>query len=137
MGLRPTALILYGKRAPKAVPARQMGAWLTWGKPMELDEIGLPAEAQPKAVKAKAAGDLEARARLRFPGIGPFVQVPALDCERILDPHLLEMDQGALPLAEQQVLERRERQQVVFRDAYQITAPPSRRNRSFRSTPAI
>jgi hypothetical protein len=42
------------------------------------------------------------------------VQVPALDREPVLGPQPLDVDQRALPRAEQQVLQRADGQEVVF-----------------------
>ena len=44
----------------------------------------------------------------------PFVEHPPLGCQPVLFPNLLDVDEPPLPLAEHQVLEAREGEDVVF-----------------------
>ncbi len=49
--------------------------------------------------------------------MGLLVKMPAFDGQSVLGPEALDVDQGALPLAEEQVLEGGDRQEVVFSEA--------------------
>jgi len=46
--------------------------------------------------------------------INSLVEDLSLSCEKILFPYLLDMNQGVLALAKENVLERRDRNQIFF-----------------------
>ncbi len=83
----------------------------------ELDDIGLAGEAEAEGAEAESAGDAEAGSGLGGAVVGAVVEDAALGGETVFGPGLLDMNEGPLPLAEGEVLEAGERQQVVFEKA--------------------
>lgn len=65
-------------------------------------------------MQAKPAGNAEAGARFRAGLVGAVVELAALGGEAVLRPDLLEMDEGPLALAEDEVLEAGEGEEIVF-----------------------
>ena len=99
------AFVLHGER--HAVPGAELRVLSAEGRRRrpELDHVGFaeqPELARPHRRSALRAATVAA---LRPPGVGPLVQVPALDGELVLRPEPLDMNQRALPRAIQQMLQ--------------------------------
>ena len=101
--LRPAAFVLDWKGPPCAL-----------ADPVKLDDVGLAGEPVAEATERKRPGDPEIAAGFLNTAVRLLMKMPAFDGQRILYPHLLQMDQRALPLAKQQVLESGKREEVVF-----------------------
>jgi hypothetical protein len=79
---------------------------------MKLHDVGLSGQAQPERSQQHAPGRAHA-ARRRFPLIiGPAMGVRPLDSVDVIDPHLLDAMHGTAPLAKQEVVERRNREEL-------------------------
>jgi hypothetical protein len=114
IALRPPALVLDRKRHPKARGSRQPDS--AFADSVELDDISFPRQAEPQGPQQQPACDPNIAPRFGArPGfVDAIVQVLPLDRERIVRPQSLDMDQGTLPFAEQQVLQGRKLQQLIF-----------------------
>jgi len=85
------------------------------GQPDELDHIGLSGEAHLKRVESQGAGQADAGPRFRLYGMGLFMQNAALGSEPVFGPEAFQLDQGALPRAEFQMLQSRYGQKLILR----------------------
>jgi hypothetical protein len=81
---------------------------------MKLHNIRLPD--QPKSERPQRHSTFYANISPGFPAcvINPLVHNPSLSGKQVFVPHSLNMDQGALPFAEEQVLQGGQRDKVVF-----------------------
>lgn len=122
VAFRPAAFVFNRKRPPR-----------TLIDPVKLDDVGFSGEPEPEAAQGKRPGDPEIAPGFLDSAVRLLVEVTALDGQRIFHPDLLQMDQSALPLAEQQVLQGGKREEVVF--AEHRSHPPDHRI-SRRLTPA-
>jgi hypothetical protein len=84
---------------------------------MKLDHIGPSAHAEGEASKGHVTTSPNLDARFGLPGDNLVVEVLALDGPHVVEPDLLEMDEGCLALAEDEVLEAGERKEIGFGDA--------------------
>jgi len=102
---------------------------------MHLDDVGLADQAEAEGAQREAARDAEAAPCLPGGVIRSLVEVPPLDRPSVLRPESLDVNERTLPLAEEQVLERRERQKVGFVvHAYTHSSTVTPRGRSLPST---
>ena len=85
---------------------------------VELDDVCFSAQAEPMRYDVESACDADAVAGLVGAVVGFFVELVALGGEMVFRPDLLEMDECALPLAEQEVLQCGEGEQVCGRSGY-------------------
>src|SRR6185295_6917681 len=127
MSLRLSTLVLDRQRPPSTGMSGKSSPGLVGGQTMKLHHVGLAGEAQPQASQRNSPGEVNVAAGLPLPRVDTLVQVPALDGERVLHPDLLEMNQRTLPLAKQQVLQGREREEVAFGEHFRsprAASPP-------------
>lgn len=89
---------------------------------MELHRVRPAGEAEAEAAERQSAGGAEVAPGLLPGPVHPLVELPPGEGRRALHPHLLQVDQGALPLAEHQVLQGRKRQQVVLGEHHRISS---------------
>ncbi len=99
MRFRATSFVLYGKRDGRV-------SWLPVGiDRVKLNHVGDSNEPQTQRSQRNTAGNSHTGARLTHAGMRPLVQMLSFHREPVLDPQPLNVDQCALPLAKQQVLE--------------------------------
>ena len=82
---------------------------------VELDNIRLPGKSEPMRNQREPAGNADPGARFRRPVMGAIVERSPFRGEPVLSPLLLEMNQGALALAEKEMLQRGDREKVHVR----------------------
>lgn len=109
--LGPSPFVLDGPRLPEALFSPQGDAGRRGAK---LNHVGLASQPEAEGVQTEAAGDSEARPAFRPGVVRLLMQFAAFGGEAVLRPHLLDMNQGPLALAEHEVLEAGEGQEVVF-----------------------
>jgi len=102
---------------------------------MELHDVGPADQTQTQRAQGQAPGDAEIGPRLvpRAGLVDPAVEMGALHGQCVVGPLTLDVDERALALAEEQVLERRERQQRLFgihQSGSWSTTPAGRLSRS-------
>ncbi len=85
-------------------------AWL----PVKLHDIGTAGDAQSERTQRDGACNAQSPARFTRSGIRALMQARALDREAIVGPLPLQVDQGALPFAENEMLQGGDRLQIVF-----------------------
>lgn len=102
VGFWPAALVLDG-----------VWHFLAAGR-SELHDIRFSKEPQPEGSEREGPADTEVSRDLGFPAIGLFMQMPALDGERVLGPEPLDVDQRALSRAEQEVLQGADGKKIFF-----------------------
>jgi hypothetical protein len=81
---------------------------------VKLHHIRLAGQAKAQGTQGQSGFDPNTVPAQMFATIHPLMHDAALSGEHIFRPDLLDMDQGALPLTEQQMLQSRERQQIVL-----------------------
>ena len=79
---------------------------------MELYDVGSTDQAKAMAPHVDTTTNPNITTTLSHPAVGTFVQHPSLGRQLILQPGLLQMDEGALAFAKHEMLKPRERQQV-------------------------
>jgi hypothetical protein len=97
------------------------GAGVFFGA-VELDDVRLSREAEPEAAQRQAADDPEVPSGFGLSAVRPLVEMGTLDGQRVVHPDPLEVDESALALTEEQVLEGGEREEVVFGKHFQLTS---------------
>ena len=110
VGFGATSFVFHWQGAPSA-----LGLWegnTAALHAMELHDIGNTAQAEGKRVEPQAADNPQVTSRFIRDLMDAFMQEPAFRCETVLGPGVLEVDEGALPLAEKQVLKGREWEEV-------------------------
>jgi hypothetical protein len=88
---------------------------------MELHRVRLAAQPQAEIAQRKPAGDPQIAPGLPYPAVHPLMEMLPFHRERIFRPHPFEMDQRRLPLAEKQVLQGREGEEVVFGEGHSFS----------------
>ena len=104
ISLWPSSLVLNRKRTPQSPDIGELDA--TFVHPMKFHNIGNSRQSEPQRPERKPARNPNIPARLS-PVAGLMhlvVQVLALNRKRIIRPHIFNMDQRTLPLAEHKVL---------------------------------
>jgi hypothetical protein len=76
---------------------------------MKLDDVGLPAQTELQRAERQATGDADAGYGCGMRLVGFAMQMLALHGPQVFGPQTFDVDQGALSLAEDQVLEGRNR----------------------------
>jgi hypothetical protein len=74
---------------------------------MKLHHVTLPRDTEDERSHRESTRDAQAGARFVGSLVGPFVQDTSFRRETVLFPHLLQVDQAALPRAKKKMLERR------------------------------
>ena len=92
----------------------EVGERDTVGGFVEFDDVGLTGEAELKGVEAEAAGGADTWATFGTWGVGAFVEDAPFGSETIFLPQLFDVDKPPLPLTEEEVLEAREWEEVIF-----------------------
>jgi hypothetical protein len=80
----------------------------------KFNDVGQSGDAERQRAQRQPAHDPNARPALGPPRIDPLMQDAALGSGAVLRPQALDMDQGALPRAEQLMLQRRQRDQRIL-----------------------
>jgi hypothetical protein len=81
---------------------------------MKLHHIRLAGEAKTQGAQGQRGLDTDTVSTQMFATIHPLMHDAALGGEQIFRPDLLNVDQGALPLTEQQMLKRGKGVEIVF-----------------------
>ena len=81
---------------------------------MELDHIGLAGDPQFQGPDRERPGDANTGSGFEVVSVGALVQSCAFDGQPVFGPESFDVDQRALSLAKNQVLQRRDRQQLIF-----------------------
>jgi hypothetical protein len=93
---------------------------------MELHRIRLAGQPQTAADQRQGADDPHPAAQLPLAAVHPLVQMPPFERQRVLRPQPLDVDQHRLPLAEQEVLQGGEREEVFLGDHGALRASRAR-----------
>ena len=114
MAFRAATLVLDRPRRPTSlVPVKRHAG--TAPDPPELDHIGPSRQAQLRRAQREASQDDQVFPRLVVACVSSPVHASPLHRQAIVQPNLLLMDEGALTLAEQEMLEGAERDEFVVR----------------------
>jgi hypothetical protein len=112
--LWPAAFVLNRKRTPQSPDIDKLNA--AFVRPMKFHNIGDSRQPKPQRPERKSARNPDIPARF-----GPVaslmhlaMQVLALNRKRIVRPHIFNMDQRTLPLAEYKVLKPGKLKQILF-----------------------
>lgn len=111
---------------------------------MKLDDIGDARHPEREGLKVDTSTNEDITSALSpwrlF--MYPVMKVATLEGERVVSPHLLDVDERALSLAEHQMLQRRKREKIIFVERLFLVphgGGPSRRNciHEQAATPAL
>ena len=108
------ALVLYGEGLPGAGYARQGCSGRAVRHAMKFDDIRPAGKPEAQVAKRQPASDAQVAAGLPNAAVRLLMKMPAFHGQRVFHPDLFQVDESALPFAEQQVLERGDREEVVF-----------------------
>jgi len=98
------------------------------GHGMELDRVGPAGEAEPQRAQRHAICPPHRIPRLGAAAIDPLMRDPPLRRPLVLDPYGFEMDQRALPRADDEMLQRRDRDQLGLGEHTRLKRAPAPRS---------
>jgi hypothetical protein len=81
---------------------------------VKFDHVSLATKAEAKGAQCEATRDAQSVPRLPRPRIGALVEVSPFYGESVLRPEPLDVNERALPLTEDEMLERRKREKLIL-----------------------
>lgn len=112
--LRNTPLVLDRKWAPPAREARDVRPGLSFKHAVQFYCVGAARDSQSKASHKESASDPEIAPTFPESFVDASMEQRAFRGQSVINPNPLEVDESALPLAEHEVLQPREWQQIGF-----------------------